>query len=85
MDAHHVPRRRSGGILFRPPASAGPSARRLTICSERMSKCHIDTFVRDRLPPAEQQPEFLFELPELNYPGRLTDTGKLQRFVLREG
>ncbi|HEX8217402.1 MAG TPA: AMP-binding protein, partial [Allosphingosinicella sp.] len=32
---------------------------------------HIDTFVRDRLPPPELQPEFLFELPELQYPERL--------------
>ena len=32
---------------------------------------HIDTFVRDRLPPPEQQPEFLFDLPELLYPERL--------------
>ncbi|HEX2764627.1 MAG TPA: AMP-binding protein [Allosphingosinicella sp.] len=30
-----------------------------------------DTFVRDRLPPLEAQPEFLFELPELQYPERL--------------
>jgi len=29
---------------------------------------HIDTFARDRLPPAAQQPEFLFELPELQFP-----------------
>ena len=26
---------------------------------------HLDTFVRDRLPPPELQPEFLFDLPEL--------------------
>ncbi|HEY0130096.1 MAG TPA: AMP-binding protein [Allosphingosinicella sp.] len=32
---------------------------------------HIDTFVRDRLPPPEAQPEFLFDLPELRYPERL--------------
>jgi 2-aminobenzoate-CoA ligase len=32
---------------------------------------HRDTFVRDRLPPAGQQPEFLFDLPELQYPKRL--------------
>lgn len=32
---------------------------------------HTDTFVRDRLPPAEAQPEFLFTLPELLYPERL--------------
>jgi 2-aminobenzoate-CoA ligase len=32
---------------------------------------HVDTFVRDRLPPPEQQPEFLFDLPELQYPEHL--------------
>jgi len=32
---------------------------------------HVDTFVRDRLPSAGQQPEFLFTLPELHYPDRL--------------
>jgi 2-aminobenzoate-CoA ligase len=32
---------------------------------------HLDTFVRDRLPPAEAQPEFLFDLPELRYPDLL--------------
>jgi 2-aminobenzoate-CoA ligase len=31
----------------------------------------IDTFIRDRLPPSEAQPEFLFDLPELQYPERL--------------
>ena len=30
-----------------------------------------DSFVRDRLPPPEHQPEFLFDLPELHYPERL--------------
>ncbi|WP_339380081.1 AMP-binding protein [Aromatoleum evansii] len=29
---------------------------------------HVDTFARDRLPPPEQQPEFLFELPSLQFP-----------------
>ena len=32
---------------------------------------HIDTFIRDRLPPADQQPEFRFDLPELQYPETL--------------
>ncbi|MBA3895580.1 MAG: AMP-binding protein [Sphingomonadaceae bacterium] len=31
----------------------------------------VDTFIRDRLPPADQQPEFLFDLPEFDYPERL--------------
>jgi len=30
-----------------------------------------DSFVRDRLPPAAAQPDFLFDLPELRYPERL--------------
>jgi 2-aminobenzoate-CoA ligase len=30
-----------------------------------------DNFIKDRLPPPEAQPEFLFTLPELHYPERL--------------
>jgi 2-aminobenzoate-CoA ligase len=36
-----------------------------------VTTAHLDTFVRDRLPPAEAQPHFLFDLPELRYPERL--------------
>ena len=36
-----------------------------------MTKAQVDSFVRDRLPPAEAQPEFRFDLPELQYPERL--------------
>jgi len=32
---------------------------------------HVDTFARDHLPPREQWPDLVFELPELNYPDRL--------------
>jgi len=32
---------------------------------------HLDTFARDRLPPPELQPEFLFDLPELKLPERV--------------
>ncbi|MGH8706107.1 MAG: AMP-binding protein, partial [Burkholderiales bacterium] len=32
---------------------------------------HVDTFASDNLPPREQWPEFLFQLPELQYPGRM--------------
>ena len=32
---------------------------------------HQDTFARDNLPPKSDWPEFLFELPELQYPERL--------------
>lgn len=32
---------------------------------------HIDSFTRDRLPPPGQQPDFLYDRPELTYPERL--------------
>ena len=32
---------------------------------------HVDTYARDNLPPQSQWPEFLFTLPELQYPERL--------------
>jgi 2-aminobenzoate-CoA ligase len=31
----------------------------------------MDSFIRDRLPPPQAQPDFLFDLPELRYPERL--------------
>ncbi len=40
---------------------------------------HIDTFVRDNLPPADQQPQFVFSLPELAYPDRLNAAVELLR------
>ncbi|MGI9157637.1 MAG: AMP-binding protein [Marmoricola sp.] len=38
---------------------------------ELLPSAHLDTFCRDHLPPAEQWPELVFELPELLYPDRL--------------
>ncbi len=32
---------------------------------------HIDTFARDNLPPRSEWPEMFFNLPELQYPGRM--------------
>jgi len=46
-----------------------------------MSTAHLDTFVRDHLPPPEQLPEFRFDLPELNYPDRLNVADLLDRAV----
>ena len=46
---------------------------------------HIDTFARDRLPPREAQPEFLFELPELQLPERLNCATELLDRHVREG
>ena len=38
---------------------------------------HADTFARDNLPPRSQWPEFLFELPELQYPARMNCAAEL--------
>jgi 2-aminobenzoate-CoA ligase len=38
---------------------------------------HLDTFCRDRLPPADQWPQFRFELPALAYPERLNCAAEL--------
>ncbi len=42
---------------------------------------HLDTFVRDNLPPPDLLPEFRFDLPELNYPERLNVAQMLDRVV----
>ena len=48
-----------------------------------MPTAHIDTFARDHLPPADRQPEFLFELPELRFPAQLNcATELLDRHVV---
>ena len=36
-----------------------------------LATAHVDRFARDNLPPPDQWPEFLFELPELQFPERL--------------
>jgi 2-aminobenzoate-CoA ligase len=36
-----------------------------------MTSAHVDTFARDHLPPPDQQPDFLFDLPELRFPEQL--------------
>ena len=48
---------------------------------------HVDTFARDRLPPAAQMPELLFELPELQFPQRLNAATELldKRVAAGEG
>ena len=38
---------------------------------------HIDTFARDSLPPREQWPELIFDLPELQYSSRLNCAAEL--------
>ena len=50
-----------------------------------MPSAHLDTFARDRLPPTDQQPEFLFELPELNFPAQLNCAAELLDSHVAEG
>jgi len=38
---------------------------------------HVDTFVRDNLPPKNQWPQLVFERPELRYPRRLNCAAEL--------
>jgi len=42
-----------------------------------MTSAHRDTFARDNLPPAEQQPEYLLDLPELQFPPQLNCASEL--------
>ena len=46
---------------------------------------HIDRFVLDHLPPPEQQPDFIFDRPELTYPERLNAGAELLRRALAAG
>jgi 2-aminobenzoate-CoA ligase len=43
---------------------------------------HIDRFVLDHLPPKDQQPDFIFDRPELDYPDRLNAGVELLRRAL---
>jgi len=38
---------------------------------------HVDTFARDHLPPRDQWPDLIFDLPELQYPPRLNCVAEL--------
>jgi 2-aminobenzoate-CoA ligase len=46
---------------------------------------HVDSFARDHLPAPEAQPEFLFELPELQFPARLNCATELLDRHVKEG
>src|SRR3954462_7665629 len=50
---------------------------------ELSPSAHQDPFCRDHLPPPEQWPELIFELPELHYPQRLNCAAELLDEVIR--
>ena len=46
---------------------------------------HVDTFARDHLPPREEWPEFLFTLPQLQYPERFNCAAELLDGAIANG
>jgi 2-aminobenzoate-CoA ligase len=46
---------------------------------------HVDTFVRDKLPPKNRWPKLAFELAELQYPGRLNCAAELLDKMVASG
>jgi len=46
---------------------------------------HVDSFARDHLPPPEEMPDFVFTLPELDYPDRLNCVSELIDSWLAKG
>jgi 2-aminobenzoate-CoA ligase len=46
---------------------------------------HVDTFARDNLPPLEQWPELIFDIPEVQYPARLNCAVELLDANVRSG
>ncbi len=50
-----------------------------------MAAAHIDTFAQDHLPPLAQQPHYLFDLPELQFPAQLNCATELLDRPVSEG
>ena len=46
---------------------------------------HVDTFAQDHLPPREQWPELIFEIPEVRYPDRLNSAVELLDVMVQRG
>ncbi|MDQ6683606.1 MAG: AMP-binding protein, partial [Pseudomonadota bacterium] len=46
---------------------------------------HVDTFAADHLPRLDQQPEYRFDLPELQFPERLNCASELLDRHVSEG
>jgi 2-aminobenzoate-CoA ligase len=50
-----------------------------------IASAYVDTFARDNLPPENLRPEFVFDLPELQYPERLNACVELLDKALERG
>jgi len=53
--------------------------------NDLLPSSHTDTFTRDRLPPKDQWPVFLADLPELNYPDTLNAATELVDRHVQQG
>ncbi len=49
------------------------------------TSAHLDAFTQNNLPPPEQWPELVFQLPELHYPRRLNCVAELLDHMVRMG
>jgi 2-aminobenzoate-CoA ligase len=49
----------------------------ISAAAELSPSAHVDSFAREHLPPGDQWPEFLFDLPGLQYPARLNCVNEL--------
>ena len=59
------------GVRRPRPRTTASRARKALESMELTASAHEDTFCRDHLPPQESWPEFLFDLPDVQYPTRL--------------
>ena len=50
-----------------------------------VTTAHVDTFARDHLPPREQWPDFVYDLPELYYPDRVNAATELLDGAIAKG
>jgi 2-aminobenzoate-CoA ligase len=57
----------------------------ISAAAESSPSAHVDSFARDHLPPSDQWPEFLFDLPALQYPARLNCVAELLDLHVAEG
>ena len=67
-----IPDAKRNAIAERRRAALGPSA-------------HVDTFTRDRLPPADQWPDILLDRPEFQYPDYVNVAVELTDRIVERG
>ncbi len=64
---------------------SSPSTRRGSGFADLGPSAHVDTFVRDRLPPADQWPDLLIDRPEFQYPDYVNVAVELTDRIVERG